>query len=339
VLALNIAILALLLLGRMGAPEAIILTLIIGGLLDRFIIRWAWRKANAGLEPVQKHAPETKTDAKAQQTPQAIEINAKEAARRRVRGRAVGLLIVGLVGGLTFAARQLCMTWMVNRTFLATSPIWLLVQFLDLAGGLDLFKGLFLIAAALPMLWLRAYWLAVAASIVAMLPVGPSFLAGLPIGIWTLVALSRTDVKAAFAAGRQQVEANAGLEPEQNQTDKTDADVKTEQTNTNSKINIGKISLILAIGGAVVSIAVALLLALIESLTNFMPPYTLCFVLFVALEIAALVTGIIGWRSACGKAGLIISAILLLLSSIVLPASRVSSGPSEVGPFGDKVKR
>jgi len=126
--------------------------------------------------------------------------------------------------------------------------------------------------------------------------------------------------------------ANAGLEPEQNQTDKTDADVKTEQTNTNSKINIGKISLILAIGGAVLSIAVALLLALIESLTNFMPPYTLCFVLFVALEIAALVTGIIGWRSPCGKAGLIISAILLLLSSIVLPSSR---GPSEVRRFGD----
>jgi len=133
--------------------------------------------------------------------------------------------------------------------------------------------------------------------------------------------------------------ANAGLEAEQNQTDQTDTDERTDQMNTNSKSNIGTMSLVLAIGGTVLSIAVALLLALIESLTNFMPPYTLCFVLFVALEIAALVTGIIGWRSACGKAGLIISAILLLLSSIVLPASRVSSGPSEVGPFGDKVKR
>ena len=133
--------------------------------------------------------------------------------------------------------------------------------------------------------------------------------------------------------------ANAGLEPVQKQTDQTDTDERTDQMNTNSKSNIGTMSLVLAIGGTVLSIAVALLLALIESLTNFMPPYTLCFVLFVALEIAALVTGIIGWRSACGKAGLIISAILLLLSSIVLPASRVSSGPSEVGPFGDKVKR
>lgn len=126
--------------------------------------------------------------------------------------------------------------------------------------------------------------------------------------------------------------ANAGLEPVQKQTDQTDTDERTDQMNTNSKSNIGTMSLVLAIGGTVLSIAVALLLALIESLTNFMPPYTLCFVLFVALEIAALVTGIIGWRSPCGKAGLIISAILLLLSSIVLPVSR---GPSEVGRFGD----
>ena len=129
--------------------------------------------------------------------------------------------------------------------------------------------------------------------------------------------------------------ANAGLEPVQKQTDQTDTDERTDQMNTNSKSNIGTMSLVLAIGGTVLSIAVALLLALIESLTNFMPPYTLCFVLFVALEIAALVTGIIGRRSACGKAGLIISAILLLLSSIVLPASRVSWEPSEVGRFGD----
>jgi hypothetical protein len=124
----------------------------------------------------------------------------KTTPQQQVKGRAVGLLIVGVIGCLTFGARQLCMTWMVNRTFSSTSPMWLLVQFLDLAGGLDLFKGLFLIAAVFPMLWMRAYRLAVAASIVAMLPVGPSFLPGLPIGIWTLVALSRTDVKAAFSS-------------------------------------------------------------------------------------------------------------------------------------------
>jgi hypothetical protein len=70
-LALNVAILALLLLGRMGAPEAVILTLIIGGLLDRFLIRWAWRKANAGLEPPQSqtgHGPSAPQKERLQQS-------------------------------------------------------------------------------------------------------------------------------------------------------------------------------------------------------------------------------------------------------------------------------
>lgn len=48
------------------------------------------------------------------------------------------------------------------------------------------------------MLWMRAYWLAVAASVGAMLPLGPSFLPGLPIGIWALSVLSEPEVKAAF---------------------------------------------------------------------------------------------------------------------------------------------
>jgi serine/threonine protein kinase len=48
VLALNAAIIAVFLSAGMGISEAVILTLIICGLLDRFLIRWAWRKANAG---------------------------------------------------------------------------------------------------------------------------------------------------------------------------------------------------------------------------------------------------------------------------------------------------
>jgi hypothetical protein len=98
------------------------------------------------------------------------------------------------------------MTWLVNRTFPSTSPIWLLVQFLDLVGGLDLFKGMLLIAAALPILWIRAHRLAVATSIVAMLPVGPSFLLGLPIGIWALSVLSKPEVKAAFTRKKKVAE-------------------------------------------------------------------------------------------------------------------------------------
>ncbi|MHC4311838.1 MAG: hypothetical protein ACYSW3_05140 [Planctomycetota bacterium] len=59
VLALNIAIIAVCLSAGMGLPEAVILMLIIGGPLDFFLIRRAWRKANAGLEPVQIPTGET----------------------------------------------------------------------------------------------------------------------------------------------------------------------------------------------------------------------------------------------------------------------------------------
>jgi len=211
VLVSNSAILAAFLFGGMGVSEAIILTVIIGGLLDFFLVRCAWRKANAGPELPQELAPETKTDAKAQQTqtPQATPIDEQEAARRQVHGPAVGLLIVGLVGGLTFAARCLLMMWLHSHTFPDTSPVWILVQFLEIARVLDPFKGLLLIVAALPMLWMRAYWLAVAASIVAMLPVGPSFLAGVPIGIWALAVLTKPEVKAAFAVTKNRLESKA----------------------------------------------------------------------------------------------------------------------------------
>ena len=50
-LLLNIAIPAVFLLAGMGISEAVILTLIICGPLDFFLIRRAWRRANAGLEP------------------------------------------------------------------------------------------------------------------------------------------------------------------------------------------------------------------------------------------------------------------------------------------------
>jgi len=45
---------------------------------------------------------------------------------------------------------------------------------------------------------MRGYWLAVAASIVAMLPAGPSFLPGLAIGIWVLSVLAKAEGKAGF---------------------------------------------------------------------------------------------------------------------------------------------
>jgi hypothetical protein len=117
---------------------------------------------------------------------------------------------------------------------------------------------------------------------------------------------------------------NADRKPELEPKGKADGNLKTDKVNTNRRNNIGKLSLILAIGGVMLPIAVVLLLAIVESLTSFNPPYILCGFLFVALEIAALVSGIIGKRSAYGKAGLVISAILLVLTVIGSPLLMIS---------------
>ncbi len=205
---------------------AAIFVLPISAAVDFIIARWAWRKASTGPEPAQRQTAHSPSALQSERFKQGSEINTDvetivgqeraiirpleyadtEAIREQVKRIAIGLLIVGVVGLLSFAARELCFTWMINRTFSSTSPIWLLVQFLDLVGGLDLFKGLFLIAAALPILWMRGYRLAVATSIVAMLPVGPSFLPGLPIGIWALSILSKPEVKAVFARKKKVAE-------------------------------------------------------------------------------------------------------------------------------------
>jgi len=117
---------------------------------------------------------------------------------------------------------------------------------------------------------------------------------------------------------------------------KITTDEKIKQVNTNSTSNIGRMSLILAIGGVVLPILVALLLAIVEWLADFDPPYMLCVLLLVALEIAALVTGIIGRHSASGKAGLTISAILLVLTMIGAPFIMISSVESTGGRMTER---
>ncbi len=98
------------------------------------------------------------------------------------------------------------------------------------------------------------------------------------------------------------------------------------------KNKLGMLSLILAIGGVAIPIALALLLVIIEWLTKLGPPYFLCVLLFVGLQIIALVTGIIGRQSPFGKAGMVVSATLLVLTAIAAPFLMVSSsetsGPS-----------
>ncbi len=69
------------------------------------------------------------------------------------------------------------------------------------AGILGLIFGVVIIMGAMKMRRLESYNMALAASIIAMIPcVSPCCVLGLPFGIWSLVVLLNEDVKAAFQA-------------------------------------------------------------------------------------------------------------------------------------------
>jgi len=196
-LLLNIAILAVFLLAGMGISEAVILTLIICGLLDFFIIRWAWRKANAGLEPLQRQA-----------TP--VEDDEKAAIRQQVRGPAIALLIAGIItlasGPITglwiLVEYRLVDSWEVGDWRLGTTvlTIWLIAQ------AVAITIAALVIAAALNMKRLKSRGLALTAAILAMIPLTLSWPLTLPITIWVLSILTRPEVKAAFPRKKRVVD-------------------------------------------------------------------------------------------------------------------------------------
>ncbi|MHC4740392.1 MAG: serine/threonine-protein kinase [Planctomycetota bacterium] len=93
----------------------------------------------------------------------------------------------------------------------------------------------------------------------------------------------------------------------------------SEQTNANSRSSLGSLSLLFAIGGALGVIALLLAMSIIEPRTDIEIPGTLFLFLFVAIEIAALATGIVSRRTPRGRAAMIIAAIFLALTLIGIP--------------------
>lgn len=130
----------------------------------------------------------------------------------RVKGPAIGLIVVGVmtlllvVFGLVFnneeAARETAAR--LAESFKTTPEQ--IERFQQFANGFGrvLFSctGAFLIYAGLQMKQLRGRTVAIIASVVAMIPCLTSCccLAGIPVGVWSLITLLNADVKNAFAA-------------------------------------------------------------------------------------------------------------------------------------------
>jgi hypothetical protein len=126
-------------------------------------------------------------------------------AAAQVSGPAIGLIVVAGLGAL---AQVVSMVWnLVGVPAMAhhqvpNQPAWVTMWSGTVGVVFNvialLFSGLILMGA-LKMKKLESYGLAMAASIIAMIPcLSPCCLLGLPLGIWAVVVLSKPEVKSAF---------------------------------------------------------------------------------------------------------------------------------------------
>ena len=124
---------------------------------------------------------------------------------QQVSGPAIGLLVTGIIGAIFSVIALISLSIGTGISTLADYDF--AEEYVNLykgaAGMGSSFVGIlvaaFIIYAALKMKELTQYGFAMAASILAMIPcISPCCLIGLPIGIWSLVVLTRPEVKAAF---------------------------------------------------------------------------------------------------------------------------------------------
>jgi hypothetical protein len=122
-----------------------------------------------------------------------------------VKGPAIGLLVVAILG-VIFAIISLIKNALMGGSIPANSKVQIPAWVTMLSGPIGVVLSVIgilmcgvILLGALKMKRLESYGLAMAASIIAMIPcLSPCCLIGLPIGIWALVVLSKPEVKSAF---------------------------------------------------------------------------------------------------------------------------------------------
>ncbi len=126
-------------------------------------------------------------------------------AASQISGPSTALLITGIIGAIFSVAAffSLIIGAGLSTVWLEDIPDLYGEIWEGAAGMGSSFVGIlvagFIIYAALKMKDLSQWGLAMAASILAMIPcISPCCIIGLPIGIWCLVVLTKPEVKAAF---------------------------------------------------------------------------------------------------------------------------------------------
>ena len=105
---------------------------------------------------------------------------AVEQARQQVKGPAIGLLVVGILNWVILVPTTMVLTPIALAQQGQPPNITILIVMTS-----AFVISILVLVAALKMKRLQAYWLAVAASIMAII-ISPANLIGLPIGIWVL---------------------------------------------------------------------------------------------------------------------------------------------------------
>jgi hypothetical protein len=131
----------------------------------------------------------------------------RSTAADEINGPAIGLIVTGALNIVLALARGAMLMLGIGMSTLQTSgnndaekTVMGLMSTFGLAFCVvGVLGGIFILFGGMKMRKLESYGLCMAASIVAMIPcLSACCLIGLPIGIWSLVVLSKPEVKAAF---------------------------------------------------------------------------------------------------------------------------------------------
>jgi len=128
-----------------------------------------------------------------------------EEARRRVRGPAIALIVLGLINLVSLVVVHIAMVIALIQFIDRGRFSWQLEEYV-LEGTWFLWPsiplGFVMLWSGLSMKRLGSYWLALAGVLAALTPCSPAWLLSAPFGIWALVSLAGPGVRAAFARSR-----------------------------------------------------------------------------------------------------------------------------------------
>jgi hypothetical protein len=165
---------------------------------DAFLDEVVLRALEREPERRYQHASDVKTDISgADSRKTRVSLTAGDTIEERVRRPALALLVTGILLIMLLPAAAF-----FGLLISDGKPTWVTDIFPLIVP--DIIVGSLIVVGAVKMLHIRSHRWAMAAAVLALLPCGPTWLLGLPVGIWALAVLTAPGVKAAF--GKRQGE-------------------------------------------------------------------------------------------------------------------------------------